>query len=928
MPTVRHHLKRCTKWLKTNRVYTIGTLAVVFAFLAAFPAHADGFEETIASSVATIFHILTFFLAFIINAIGYAVGKLLVLVLGMVIIPILGYNGFADSNLIDIGWPLVRDVVNMFVIVILLVIAIRTIIGYGDKGWEQQLPRLFIAVIAVNFSRTITLLIVDMGQVVMFTFVNALRDIAAGNFTNMFQLTDFFALNTENIEASNDFEAGASALNDLGYLATSYATLIFLIAVFAVMVLLAIVFIYRIVIIWVLTIMSPAAFFLSGIKSVVPKAGGPAEEWWKKLIGAVALGPILTFFLWLALASAAEGSIASSEGFPTEGTEDVPTLLSEALGIEQLLSLFLAMVIIMAGFQAASSSASSLGGFAGSMINEKTGKTLVKNAATMPATLGYRAGKAGVKFGGRQVLARTGIGETIGRNIQRVGGDLEKSGVIGGRAAGRLVRGLGGRVETESAAVVDKAREVGMERAQSKGRRERINDMMGVGDPGDAFMLSDRYEQEANFQDLLTDKKMRSELKDVTEETAKREADSRADQFENDEEREAWIEQRQRELYDEKMGHALTWADSDYGKALLADKKAEVNKAKAGNLRAMGSAEEIGDFIGEMGDDFKLSMLSEEDMQNEEVLQALAGHTMREYYDKDNNLIRESALQQAAMGKGGVDAKVKRAARGEGAEFDDLVQYAGWATDDDGNPVLDSAGNRVRERVESSTAIGQAIQNDQLKLHELTVDHLSTEDASGASVLDENKIAAMAKALVSSGADLGGLAELQGSDPAAYGALMTALQDGSRAAATTEERRKWDKAYLSADTSGASSTGFVDGAGGFHSDDAKKSVREMVVEQPTQVFKFEANLSATAGSTDLTKLIESKVSKTTARNMKDLFAQAEDSGDTHMQERIRQSAATIAEALQREVTAAGADVTREMENKLRTFQSLSRYTTP
>lgn len=937
MPTVRHHLKRCTTWLQTNRVYTVGVLAVVFAFAAAFPAHASGFEETLASGVATIFHILTFFLAFIINAIGYAVGKLLVLVLGMVIIPILGYNGFADSSLIDIGWPLVRDVVNMFVIVILLVVAIRTILGIGDKGWEQQLPRLFIAIVLVNFSRTVTLLIVDVGQVVMFTFVNALRDIAAGNFVNMFSLTDFFTLNSDNIEASNSFEAGASALNDLGYLATSYATLIFLIAVFAVMVLLAIVFIYRIVIIWVLTIMSPAAFFLSGIKSIVPKAGGPAEQWWTKLIGAVALGPILTFFLWLALASAAEGSIASSEGFPTEGTEDVPTLLSEALGIEQLLSLFLAMVLIMAGFQAASASASGLGGFAGKMINEGTGERLVKNAAKAPASfaargakLGYRGAKAGGRLalragkmaaieGARQLQARGGYIGNIGSEIMRAGGDLEARGGFAGRTAGKLVRRLGGYVKGQAEGMDDAAREASKERLDSMTRDERVANLMALTDRFEddgsmkegAFMrASDRHDVEEGMLRLLTDEKERKKLANVAEDRAAREAQGR--DFDSDDERDTWIQQRKEQIHDEQMKRAFKWAESDNGKAMLDDKKADLNKAKAGNLRAMGNAKDIGDFLGEMGDDFKLSMLSEEDMKNDEVLKALAAKEMKSYQDRNGNWIVESALDQAAAGKGGTSAKVKRAARGEGVKFDDLVKYAGQ--DEDGNPI----------RVEGGTAVGQALKNNQLQLKDLKVEHLSTPDAAGNMELDPNKIAMIAQAIADSKSDAGDLSNLP---PDVYQRVLGQMRGNIQAAFNAgdmDEVKKYRKALLSAsDRTEAQFTG-IGNDGALPTTEVRQVVNEFVIEQPSQIGSLQTIVDGNAGPTDVTDTIVRNVNATTLKNMQNLLNQAINEGNTALETRIRESAKTIAMAHEKEMGRDGAN-RKQLQQEARKYGQIGRY---
>ncbi|MBT4857170.1 hypothetical protein HON52_03200 [Candidatus Uhrbacteria bacterium] len=954
MHYLRTGFKRCTRWLQKNRLSTVGTLAAMFVFAAAHPAHAQDFGEMLLSQIGTMLDILLLFAALILNVIGYAIGKLIVLILGMVVIPIMGYNGFADSNIVDIGWPLVRDVVNMFVIIILLVIAIKTIIGSKSANWQQQLPRLFIAIVAVNFSRTITLLIVDVGQVVMFTFVNALRDIAAGNFVNMFQLTSFFANNIDNIDAINNFSAGGAPMEGLGYLATSYATLVFMIAVLGVLVLLAIVFIYRIVLIWVLLIMSPMAFFLSGIKEIVPRAGGPAGEWWTKLIGAVTLGPILTFFLWLALAAAAEGSLASSEGFPIEGTEDVPSLLAEVFRIEELLSLFLAMVLIMAGFQAASSAASGMGGFAGKMINENTGKSLVKNAVKAPASLAYKTGRLGVRGGmagarlgaragmaggrlalkggkmaaiegARQLESREGTFSNLGKAVQGFGGEMEARGGLSGRIAGNLARGAGGWVEGKGNAMQAEARAAASESLDGMTARHRVGSVMDLemGEDGRPKMpkaASDRNKVEGAYARLATDGKERKELKGLAEERAKSEA-GKNNNFADEKEKAAWMKERQNEIYDEQMSRVLEWSGSDSGKAMLGDKKSDLNKMKAGNLRgvAAGAAagnetQAITEFLNEMGDDFKISMLSEEDMESEHVLEALSAKTMREFRDKDNNIVRESALDQAALGKGGVGTKVKNAASGEGAKFDELYRGTGGG-----------AG------IENPSRIAQALKNEKLKISDLTVDHLSTNNTAGVSELDDKKIQSMAKAMMKAGTDLGGLEGMQATNPAAYNKIMDELEKGGQNAdLSAEERRQYQKAYLSADVTGGAANNFVNGSGGFQGEDQKKSVREMIVQQPTQTFNFQANIDSTQGSTDLTKLIASKTTSATARNMSDLYDRAGDDKDPGLQDRIRKSAKATLDALEREHAAAevAGGATKQLTTKLNQFRALHRNTPP
>ena len=242
MQSITRACAKLAHWLSTHRTLIVFSLTLLAFTVWIFPAQAEFTLTDPATKV--VLESTVGILAWIVNIIAWAVGQLIVAVLGMLVIPILGYNNFGNSAIIDIGWPLVRDVVNMFVIVVLLVIAVKTILNSSSANWEQQLPRMFIAVILVNFSRTITLLIVDAGQVVMFTFVNALRDIAAGNFVTMFQMNSLLSMAEQE---------GGSGVELFGFLGTAYASLVLLMIVLAVLVILAIVFIYRIVIIWIAT---------------------------------------------------------------------------------------------------------------------------------------------------------------------------------------------------------------------------------------------------------------------------------------------------------------------------------------------------------------------------------------------------------------------------------------------------------------------------------------------------------------------------------------------------------------------------------------------------------------------------------------------------------------------------------------------------
>ncbi|MFH1291774.1 MAG: hypothetical protein ABIH87_01070 [bacterium] len=194
-----------------------------------------------------------------------------------------GYNGFIDSRAVEVGWTMVRDVANMMFVVILLVIAFGTILGIEQYEWKKLLVKFLLAAVLVNFSKVICGLIIDASQVVMITFINGVAATAGGNLINMFNLNQIQALasNTDP-NADNVFMASVGAI-------------VFTSMSMAVMAVYLIILLARMVVLWVLIVLSPLAFVLS----VIPNTQKYAQNWWSEFGGHVIVGPVLAFFLWL-----------------------------------------------------------------------------------------------------------------------------------------------------------------------------------------------------------------------------------------------------------------------------------------------------------------------------------------------------------------------------------------------------------------------------------------------------------------------------------------------------------------------------------------------------------------------------------------------------------------------------------------------------
>ncbi|MFZ2681571.1 MAG: hypothetical protein WAZ14_00510 [Patescibacteria group bacterium] len=434
---------RVFAFLKRHKFIFASVFAVALLALAT-PGH-FALAQVDLGLVDTGFAYLVLVLANLMISITSFIGTTALSLIEMLVVPILQYNNFSSSPTIGMGWALVRDVVNMFVVLVLLVIAMATIIGYEKVNWQKNLPQFLLAVILVNFSRTICGLLIDFSQVIMFTFVNSLLDVAAGNFANLTGITDFGQYSNS---AARNPDGSPSTIDAVQQLGAAYLLFILYVCIFAVLLLLALVYIWRIIMLWVLVIMSPLTFFTWGLGGMFSFAAGATSDWWKKFTSALIIGPMLTFFLWLALATGS-GDILASEGFEAGEPSVSGTLVS--LETSGLLSTFLGLALLVVGMQQSAATASSMGGLAQKALGDEklgqkliggairyTGGGLVQRAGT---EVGYTAKRAGVE--GIRTTSDLGIklGQTVAERVPIVGGAIGRqmintSGAVQQRAEG------------------------------------------------------------------------------------------------------------------------------------------------------------------------------------------------------------------------------------------------------------------------------------------------------------------------------------------------------------------------------------------------------------------------------------------------------------------------------------------------------------
>lgn len=390
----------------------------------------------------------------LVSGLLYLIVKLLLMLnnaLADMMIQAAQYNNFVQAQPVLIGWPLVRDVCNMFFILVLLVVAFSTIIGYEKFHYKKVVPKLLLMSVLINFSKTLVGLLIDFSQVLTLTFVNGFRAAALGNFMAAFGLTDMLtvmqgAYGATDHDPSEVIIALVFAVGMLSVVAT-------------IMLIMCIYFIVRIVMLWVLLIFSPAAFFATALPDTLKASLSTfTGEWWKKLSTMLTGGPIIAFFLWLTFAMVQNGgdNFAVTEKIYTPGSAaDQAQLGVTVTGVgrpEKMQTFLVAAIMLMIGLSTAVRVSTETAGQLGQVANKikSTG-----GPAGWAAMLGYKAGKGTAKA----VDRRWGISSGIGKALVQEGAQSPNS--MFGKAAGIMGAGLVSISQKDKAAAKKKLEERG-----------------------------------------------------------------------------------------------------------------------------------------------------------------------------------------------------------------------------------------------------------------------------------------------------------------------------------------------------------------------------------------------------------------------------------------------------------------------------------
>ncbi len=275
----------------------------------------------------------------VVQLLAYVVGKLLN-VITYALFWVANLDNFVNNGVVQLGWPVVRDLCNMFFILILLVIAFATILRIENYSVKKLLPKLIIMAVLINFSKTICGLFIDFSQVIMLTFMKSLGN-AEGNLYQALGLGRIFSLSGY---------LTAEEVKVFTLLASLVLGLILLIIAGIVITIFTVILFFRMVALWILIILSPLAF----IASILPGSSKYFSQWLSQFTNYLIVGPVMAFFLWLALATVGQVQFADfNKELESTAKSDVSAALTEAGSKDNMIKFIVSICLLLGGLMAA-----------------------------------------------------------------------------------------------------------------------------------------------------------------------------------------------------------------------------------------------------------------------------------------------------------------------------------------------------------------------------------------------------------------------------------------------------------------------------------------------------------------------------------------------------------------------------------------------
>lgn len=227
------------------------------------------------------------------------------------------------SGFIPEAWAVVRDISNIFFILILLYIAIQTILGLGGHEVKQMIAKVIVIALLINFSMFFTKVVIDSSNILALIFYNKIdvkttrsdggkipKDDAlqegkniSGAMWKTFDATRLINKDTIALLKKTEIEEGKFSHSEtlpwslmIGIMVVAGAIMLWAAYAFFVA---GAMFIGRLIELWILIIFSPFAFMSSTVHKFSSIEYLGWDDWFKRLISTSFMAPIFMFFMYL-----------------------------------------------------------------------------------------------------------------------------------------------------------------------------------------------------------------------------------------------------------------------------------------------------------------------------------------------------------------------------------------------------------------------------------------------------------------------------------------------------------------------------------------------------------------------------------------------------------------------------------------------------
>jgi hypothetical protein len=338
-----------------------------------------------AALITPVLQVITFFCALLVDIAAHF--------LSFMLQPNL-YN-FTTEPIIVQGWKAVRDVCNLFFLLILLFIAFCTILQIEKYHLKKNLLTLVIMALLINFSKPIAIFIFDGAQLMMNYFLGAIGDYGT-TATNLSQIANIIYKDLPGFTATV-ISAGKGTGGFTGSAIQYLFAIIFMFMYATSLIVIGIYLLIRIVALWLIVIVSPLAF----LAMAVPDFKKMSSQWWDALFKYSYVGPAMAFFLWLSTRLATSFFVTTARNF--KGTVNIISM-SNFISFATII-VFLYASIVMAqkfGIQFASA----ITNYADKAMRFGTGLSAAQWGGRKIGQGAKYAAKAGLKKFDRDVLGK------------------------------------------------------------------------------------------------------------------------------------------------------------------------------------------------------------------------------------------------------------------------------------------------------------------------------------------------------------------------------------------------------------------------------------------------------------------------------------------------------------------------------------------